>query len=203
MYFGQGCFWHVQHVFSQTEVKELGRKPDGVTSLVGYAGGTKIGDKGQVCYHNMAFAPDYGQMGHTEVVGLNVPEDKVAAVAKGYLDDAARFKGGRADPQDAGGEYRSAIGLPGGMDSPLMKQLEEVNNGRMTFVKGEGNDKHTVNTKKIWVYDSKKFPFYQGEVYHQFHDDMQESYSDQYHKLKGVMQTRGSLKESGCPEVGF
>lgn len=26
----------------------------------------QVGGKGEVCYHNMAMAPDYGRMGHTE-----------------------------------------------------------------------------------------------------------------------------------------
>jgi hypothetical protein len=37
----------------------------------------------------------------------------------------------RLDPQDSGPGYRNMIGLPGGMDSPLMKVIEEENvNGR-------------------------------------------------------------------------
>ncbi|CAE8602803.1 unnamed protein product, partial [Polarella glacialis] len=156
-----------------------------------------------VCYHNMAFAPDYGQMGHTEVVNVNVPESKLGEFAKEYLDDAARLRGGRHDPQDRGTEYRSAIGLPGGMDSPLFKSIEAANNGRLELVAGKGNDADTVNTKKVWVYDSNKYPFHQGEVYHQFHDDMQDRYSQDYHKLKDVLIASGKIAKVDCPEVGF
>ena len=62
----------------------------------------QVGGNGEVCYHNMAMAPDYGRMGHTEVlsaypsipssenraryrfevVNVSVPEGKVGAFAK-------------------------------------------------------------------------------------------------------------------------
>mmetsp|Transcript_31607 Transcript_31607/g.73720 ORF Transcript_31607/g.73720 Transcript_31607/m.73720 type:complete len:312 (-) Transcript_31607:141-1076(-) len=201
IYFGQGCFWHVQHELVKKEVRSLGRGASEITSLVGYAGGTKDSDR--VCYHNLALAPDYSTLGHTEVVAVNVPEESVGDFAKAVLDDAARFPFGRADPQDRGGEYRSAIGLPGGMESPLFKQIEEANQGRLELIAGKGDDPDTVATKKIWVYDSNKFPFYQGEVYHQFHDDMIERYTETYKKIKNTMLENGKLRKVQCPEVGF
>mmetsp|Transcript_3628 Transcript_3628/g.7107 ORF Transcript_3628/g.7107 Transcript_3628/m.7107 type:complete len:301 (-) Transcript_3628:26-928(-) len=200
IFFGQGCFWHVQHEVVKKEFSALGRKAMDVSALSGYAGGTKAGDGGAVCYHNGAGAPDYGQLGHTEVVNVSIPEDQVNAFAKNYFDAAASYPFGRADPQDMGTEYRSAIGLPGGMDSPLFKQVEEANAGRMQLLRGQGNDSDTVGTKKVWIYDSNKFPFYQGEVYHQFHDDMGERYSQSYHQLKGVMLDKGTLKKVTCPD---
>mmetsp|Transcript_33539 Transcript_33539/g.61490 ORF Transcript_33539/g.61490 Transcript_33539/m.61490 type:complete len:312 (-) Transcript_33539:91-1026(-) len=201
IYFGQGCFWHVQHELVKKEVRSLGRGAGEITALTGYAGGTKASDR--VCYHNLALAPDYSTLGHTEVVNVSVPEDKVGEFAKAMLDDADRYTFGRADPQDRGGEYRSAIGLPGGVDSPLYKQIEEANAGRLQLIPGKGDDPDTVGTKKIWVYDSNKFPFYQGEVYHQFHDDMLERYSEAYHQLKDTMLKSGKITKVGCPEVGF
>lgn len=204
MYFGQGCFWHVQHDFVVRENKKLGRDTaDVITSVAGYAGGTKVGDKSRVCYHNMAGAPDYGKMGHTEVVNVTIPEDKVSAFARDFFDDANGYPFGRRDPQDRGGEYRSAIGIPGGMDGPLFEKLKEANNGRLQLVKGVGNDADTVGSKKVWVYDSDQFPFYQGEIYHQFHNDMTEFYNDAYHKLKDEQLKVGQLKKVECPELGF
>jgi len=203
VFFGQGCFWHVQHELVKKEASSLQRQGPAFTALAGYAGGTKVGDGGRVCYHNMAMAPDYGQMGHTEVVNVSVPESKVGDFAKDYFDAAAKYPFGRADPQDRGGEYRSAIGLPGGVDGPLFKQVEEANAGRLKLLKGQGNDADTVGTKNVWVYDSDKFPFYQGEVYHQFHDDMLEKYGRDYKNLKKVMLQEGTLKQGQCPEMGF
>jgi len=200
VFFGNGCFWHVQHEVVKKEVGALGRDGSSITALSGYAGGTQVGSKGRVCYHNRQAAPDYGQMGHTEVVNVSFPEGKVGEFARAYFDSASSYVFGRTDPQDMGPEYRSAIGLPGGMDGPLFKQVEVANAGRMELLRGKGNDDDTVGTKKVWIYNSDEFPFYQGEVYHQFHDDMLERYSERYHSLKRAMQDRGTLKEVGCPE---
>ncbi|CAE7506829.1 unnamed protein product [Symbiodinium pilosum] len=200
MYVGQGCFWHVQHELVKQETADLGRKAADITALSGYAGGTEVGSKGEVCYHNMAMAPDYGRMGHTEVVNVSVPEGKVGDFAKAYFDAASKYPFGRADPQDRGTEYRSAIGIPGGMDGPLFKEVEAANNGRLQLVRGQGNDADTVGTKKVWIYDSNQFPFHQGEIYHQFHDDMLERYSQEYHQLKKVLYSAGTLQKVACPE---
>ncbi|CAE7435800.1 unnamed protein product [Symbiodinium natans] len=202
MYVGQGCFWHVQHEVVKQETG-LGRQPAEITALSGYAGGTEVGSQGEVCYHNMAMAPDYGRMGHTEVVNVSVPEGKVGDFAKAYFDAAAKYPFGRADPQDRGTEYRSAIGIPGGMDGPLFKDVEAANNGRLQLVRGQGNDADTVGTKKVWVYDSNQFPFHQGEIYHQFHDDMIERYPQEYHKLKKLLVAQGTVQKVACPEMGF
>ena len=39
VYFGCGCFWHVQHEFVVAEQKILGRSDDELTARAGYAGG--------------------------------------------------------------------------------------------------------------------------------------------------------------------
>jgi peptide methionine sulfoxide reductase MsrA len=41
VYFGVGCFWHVQHEFVQAE-KNMGRSDDQITSRAGYAGGNSV-----------------------------------------------------------------------------------------------------------------------------------------------------------------
>ena len=61
LYFGVGCFWHVQHEFVELERSLLGREGAALTALVGYAGGTRVGRGGEVCYDN------YEELGHTEV----------------------------------------------------------------------------------------------------------------------------------------
>ena len=92
VYFGVGCFWHVQHEFVDAEKKLLGRKDDELTSVAGYAGGSRTGknpsnseSKGIVCYHNLQGIADYGSLGHGEVVGLNIPKDSVEDFAKQYF----------------------------------------------------------------------------------------------------------------------
>lgn len=203
IYMGQGCFWHVQHEVVKQEANDLSRQPAEVSALSGYAGGNEVGGKGEVCYHNMAMAPDYGRMGHTEVVNVSVPEEKVGDFAKAYFDAAAKYPFGRADPQDRGTEYRSAIGIPGGMDGPLFKAVEASNAGRFELLRGQGNDADTVGTKKVWVYDSDQFPFHQAEIYHQFHDDMLERYSEKYHSIKKLLVNQGTIQKVACPELGF
>ena len=53
VYFGAGCFWHVQHEFVLGEIQLLKRTELQLTSRAGYAGGTKVGKDGRVCYHNL------------------------------------------------------------------------------------------------------------------------------------------------------
>ena len=59
VYFGQGCFWHVQHEFVLKEAERLERRGSSFTALTGYAGGKALQD-GKVCYHNSRDVADYG-----------------------------------------------------------------------------------------------------------------------------------------------
>ena len=43
LYFGNGCFWGRQKDYVDAERKALGRAPEQVTAVVGYAGGKKTG----------------------------------------------------------------------------------------------------------------------------------------------------------------
>ena len=70
VYFGAGCFWHVQHEFVGEEVAALRRTPDTITARAGYAGGLRTGDGGKLCYHNPRQFADYGKFGHAEVCTL-------------------------------------------------------------------------------------------------------------------------------------
>lgn len=85
VYFGVGCFWHIQHEFVEAERKLLGRGDHQLTSRAGYAGGTKTGSEGRVCYHNFQGLADYGKLGHGEVVGMKLPEKSIGEFAKVYF----------------------------------------------------------------------------------------------------------------------
>ncbi len=85
LYFGAGCFWHIQHEFVQAERHLLGRNDRELTSRTGYAGGRTTGSKGRVCYHNWRGIADYGKLGHGEVVGMVIPESAVGDFAKVYF----------------------------------------------------------------------------------------------------------------------
>lgn len=181
MYFGCGCFWHVQHAFVMLEMTELCRQGENVTSRTAYAGSTQTGPGGLVCYHNSANTADYGALGHAEVVSFAVPEAAFGAVADKFWQVCR--DGERRDTQDAGGEYRSVIGLPGGMDSPMVSLLKQKA-GSAELLAGSGGDGDTLGTGKVFVYDSDKFPAHTAEKYHQFHDDMMDSYGPAYNAMQ-------------------
>jgi len=201
VYFGVGCFWHIQHEFVEAERELLKRSNLELSSLAGYAGGSKTGNDGEVCYHNMMRQADYGKLGHGEVVGLKIPESSIGDFAKVYFSLFSP-KGQRVDPMDRGPEYRSLIGLPGGIDHPMYLAVNEAATTKnFQLVVGKGNDGDTLGTNKVWVYDSNKFPFYQGEVYHQFHDDFQSPpYGKDYNNLIKLAYDDGRVKSSGCPD---
>ena len=74
----------------------------------------------------------------------------------------------RVDPQDRGGEYRSLLGLPGGSGHASYPAVQEAaDKYGFKLVAGKGNDPDTLGKQIVYVYDTKKFPFYQAEVYHQ------------------------------------
>lgn len=85
VYFGVGCFWHIQHEFVDAERTLLGRGDHQLTSRAGYAGGTKTGSEGRVCYHNFQSIADYGKLGHGEVVGMKLPEKSIGDFGKVYF----------------------------------------------------------------------------------------------------------------------
>mmetsp|Transcript_20986 Transcript_20986/g.32016 ORF Transcript_20986/g.32016 Transcript_20986/m.32016 type:complete len:267 (+) Transcript_20986:71-871(+) len=200
VYFGVGCFWHIQHEFVVAEQRLLGRNGKELTSRTGYAGGTKT-ENGKVCYHNFSFQADYGKLGHGEVVGMTIPEASIGDFAKEYFD-LFTSKGERVDPMDKGGEYRSLLGLPGGTSHPMYPQVEAAAAAKgMTLALGKGNDPDTLGKKLVYVMDSNKFPFYQAEVYHQFHNDFQSpAYGKAYNDLVKDAFDDGRVKDTGCPD---
>lgn len=200
VYFGVGCFWHIQHEFVEAEKKILGRGPNDFTSRTGYAGGNKS-DNGKVCYHNMRSIADYGKLGHGEVVGMSIPENKIGDFAVEYFN-LFTAKGERVDPMDRGGEYRSLLGLPGGSKHPMYPSVLAAAEAKgMSLQLGKGNDPDTLGKKMVWVYDSKEFPFYQAEVYHQFHNDFQSpAYGKAYNSLADLAFDDGRIKSTGCPD---
>jgi len=118
-----------------------------------------------VCYHNpMAMDSDYGRMGHTEVVGVKVPEDKIPQFADAFF--ALFINGDRADPQDRGGEYRGAFGIPGGDKHPQFAAFKEAAaKVNMKLIAGKGNDPDTSKKRAVFYYDTDNFPFFAGEAW--------------------------------------
>jgi hypothetical protein len=108
----------------------------------------------------------------------------------------------RVDPQDRGGEYRSLIGLPGGTKHTSYPLVEEAaEKAGFKLVEGKGNDGDTLGKQIVFVYDSLKFPFYQAEVYHQYHNDFQSPpYGKEYNQLVNLALEEGRIKATGCPD---
>ena len=108
----------------------------------------------------------------------------------------------RVDPQDKGPEYRSLLGLPNGDKNPLYQGIAQAaSDAGFTLANGKGNDPDTLGKQLVYVYDSLKFPFYQAEVYHQFHNDFQSpAYGKAYNGLADVAVDDGRILISGCPD---
>ena len=96
------------------------------------------------------------------------------------------------------------IGVPGGMDSPLMKIIEEENVNGMRLLAGEGNRPNQKPSEDdvfnaVWIYDSDRLPFYPAEVYHQFHDGLGYRFPEEYTvELKKTPCAGGSSRTRGA-----
>lgn len=205
-YLGCGCFWHVQHdVVTRIEEAVLGRSAEReLSAFTGYAGGLRVSNDGRVCYHSGALIgkdnADYGVLGHAEVVSLalDVTNATVAARVAQIFFDATCVGGVRRDTQDWGSEYRSLIGLPGGLASPAARPFQAAAARRgISLKEGRGADPDLRGV--VYVMDTAKFPFYQAETFHQFHDDMAEEYGGAYNALRERYEASGAIRPTGCP----
>mmetsp|Transcript_9764 Transcript_9764/g.26491 ORF Transcript_9764/g.26491 Transcript_9764/m.26491 type:complete len:232 (-) Transcript_9764:174-869(-) len=194
VYFGCGCFWHMQHGFALLEMADLCRRDGNVTARTAYAGGSRTGPDGLVCYHNFQDVADYGMLGHAEAVALSVPKAAFGSFAAKFWELCAG--GERRDTQDVGGEYRSVVGLPGGMQSPFMAELRK-GAGSAKLVAGSGDDGDTLGRGEVQVYDTRSFPAHAAEKYHQFHDDMMDAYGGAYNALQRF------ASRTSCPGDGL
>ena len=108
----------------------------------------------------MQFVADYGKLGHGEVVGMTLPTDKIADFASVYFSLYDPRTKDRVDPGDQGGEYRSLLGLPGGVNHQVYPKLEAIaHEAGFQLVAGKGNDPDTFRKQIVYVYDTAKFPF--------------------------------------------
>ena len=103
---------------------------------------------------------------------------------------------------DRGTEYRNLVGVPGGATSAFAKELVEAsiaNGDKLNFASGKGDD---ADARALsWVYDTARFPFYQAEPYHQFHDGFAwgEDYPNSYNSLAGSLFKAKLVQDTGCP----
>ena len=170
----------------------------------GYAGGNLTGVNGSVCYHNAPNVSDYSLFGHAEAVGLSVPAESLPEAAAVMFASFVLLPGtnvrGREDFFDPGPGYRAAIGLPGGMGSPLLEGVRRVAAAHnMTLRRGAGSDADTLGTASVWVYDSVAFPLHQAELCLQFHNKQTGTYPRSYHDLRAALLASGRLHSTSCP----
>ena len=210
IYLGNGCFWERQWAYVEVETRAWHRAPENVTSKVGYAGGSRAGASGRVCYHCGLLCPDdYSVLGHSEVVQmrLDAPSapQQMEALARDFFDSfVCTAQGGctRPDPGDQGSAYRSVLGVPGGMDGPLFAAVAAANTRGMRLTRGQGDEGEARNS--VLVYDSLQLPFHLGEPYHQFHSNFFQSpgmpYPASYTAgLWELQKDLGAIPSTGCP----
>ena len=152
VYFGLGCFWHMQHEFVNAERSILNRSDADLTSVVGYAGGTGVGINGLVCYYSGGSESlgYHAPLGHAEVVNMKIPKDKFKDFAAVYFSNFVN--GNRKDFVDIGPEYRHLVGLPGGISSDLYSLLQDaqIESGKGIIIKeGQGNDQDNLRDSSI------------------------------------------------------
>mmetsp|Transcript_57292 Transcript_57292/g.125504 ORF Transcript_57292/g.125504 Transcript_57292/m.125504 type:complete len:225 (-) Transcript_57292:65-739(-) len=200
VYIGSGCFWARQHLVTIFEQQQLGRQPAELTGVAGYAGSAGTGKV--ACYENSRNFSEYSALGHAEAVQVDIPDDKAEALFSTWFNSFVALTPtiyARPDFQDVGPAYRSLVGLPGGMQSPLMASLRAANVHNMTLLVGGGSDPDTLGLGQVYVMDSEKYPFIQAEVCLQYHDDATAKYPEDYHKLRDVALSSGRIQHSQCP----
>ena len=106
--------------------------------------------------------------------------------------------------------YRNVIGFPGGMgNSTLLKLIELANVHAMPLVLGAGGPSSDLEGEYVvYVYDSRRHPFFRGEAHHQFHtNDVIDRFvpASYTHTLKEVQRGLGRLEGHGCfdPPLSF
>jgi len=185
----------------QFEQMALGRANATVTSVAAYAGSAHTPPR--LCYHNDGGIDVYSDLGAAEVVTLRLPAENVTAAAKAYFETFIEIDAGvyvRPDTMDVGAEYRSLIGIPGGIDGELFPLIAAGNEHQMRLVPGNGSENDTFATNNVYIMDSTLFPARHAEVCLQFHDDPNAVYSPSYHALSEALQSSGRLFGVGCPK---
>jgi hypothetical protein len=81
VYFGNGCFWGRQFDYVNAE-KALGRDAASMSAVAGYAGGATPAKGGKVCYYRGPSGSVYEELGHAEVVGVNLEGQAADAQAQ-------------------------------------------------------------------------------------------------------------------------
>mmetsp|Transcript_27695 Transcript_27695/g.89095 ORF Transcript_27695/g.89095 Transcript_27695/m.89095 type:complete len:252 (+) Transcript_27695:89-844(+) len=206
VYFGSGCFWGRQHDFVEDFERTALRRADGdVTAVGGYAGSARAGADGTVCYENPLNHSVYTDLGHAEVVQVDVPLNAAFGAFDLFYRSFIQLDDGiwaREDFFDVGPAYRAMVGLPGGLQRgapELLEALHSANLHNMTLREGRGSDEDTLGKNLVFVMDSDQFGFHQAELCLQFRNNQTGNYPASYHALKTTLEAAGRLRHTGCP----
>lgn len=210
-WFGNGCFWRVQHLFTTKfeQVSPQNRSGAALTATAGYAAGADMPDP--TCYHNDNNTNVYSDYGAAETVRLRIDSaDQLKAAADTYFGEFISIgpvgPNGtviwtRPDYMYQGFEYRALIGIPGGTNNTeAMGVLSRGNIHSFALKLGTlGSDPDTLVNNSVYIYDSSASPFRPAKLCMQYHDDAQEVYPAEYHAIAGKRKAAGTLKDTSCP----
>jgi len=212
-WFGNGCFWRVQHLFTTKfeQVAPQNRSGAMLTATAGYAAGADMPDP--TCYHNDGNVNVYSDYGAAETVRLRI--DSAEQLAAAGLTYFAEFMSigpvgpngteiwTRPDYLDQGPEYRALIGIPGGAKNTEAMGIlnrSDVNLHSFALKLGTlGSDPDTLVNNTVYIYDSSASPFRPAKLCMQYHDDSSGVYPPEYHAIQGKRKATGSLKDTSCP----
>ena len=123
---------------------------DKISAVAGYAGAKRVGPGGLVCYIGAQVYTIYEGLGYAQVVQVTLrakenpqfydPQNEKNEF-RALMDNF--FAAGAATTP--GYQYRSCIGLPGGMLSPLYRIVQQANVRNMNLVVGQGEDPAVAN----------------------------------------------------------
>ncbi|GMI21814.1 hypothetical protein TeGR_g9829 [Tetraparma gracilis] len=152
VFFGNGCFWHMQHLLT-TELEQglLGRDTADLTSTAGYAGGKE--EPTPLCYPSEADFNNHEEFGSAEVVSVELEGvEQVEMAASIFFNDFARTgrdTWARKDGFDQGAQFRAVVGLPGGLGGEYGDALGKGNVHNMTLLAGSGADPDTYEENAV------------------------------------------------------
>ena len=141
-FFGNGCFWHNQHLFTTSfEQRALGRSEETLSSTAVYVGGTK--EPSPLCYPSPSGFNNHEEFGAAEAVTVTINNEKeFSQAADIFFNDFQRIgvkTWARRDVYDQGPQFRAVVGMPGGLKGSMGELLESSNKHNMTLLEGMGS----------------------------------------------------------------
>lgn len=193
VFLGSGGFAAMQAAYVDVESRApFDRAGAKISALAGYAGAHAVGPGGLVCYYGAQPHTIYEGLGYAQVVQITLrakerPDFYDLHQERNEFANLLQAFFAAPNSQQAGMQFRSCIGIPGGMASPLFAVVQEQNVG-LELVRGVGGDPMSFNT--VYIYDTNHFPFHRAETYLQFEGSPA--------NLKSVQEEAGHIPPTRC-----